>query len=140
MLQGLAAKIKGGVQTDKEIESRSKVNYYYQQIEDILNLKDTYDNGKPLLKATKGAIDDEEEGVQRLNVLFSISTSSGISQGNYGSSSWKNKLSVNSIPDETIKKDFIAVYDKITDQINRKNNTFIVKGYRGLEFTLKTDY
>jgi len=140
MLQGLASKIRGDVQTDKEVESRSKVNYYYQQIQDILSLKDTYDGGKPLLKATKGATDDEVDGIKRLNALFGISTSNGIDQGSYGSSSWKNKLPVNNIPDETIKKDFIAAYDKITDQIDRKNNTFIVKGYRGLEFTLKTDY
>jgi hypothetical protein len=111
-------------------QSRQTYVDYVVQLNKVLNLKDAYDRGNPLLKSTVNAtrvaglvsVDNVDEGARRIQALVNQ-----IKQSIGGKPApWQNKLSLDKlIPDH--KKIFVEQFNGLVKAVLDKDNTFIFK-------------
>jgi hypothetical protein len=111
-------------------QSRQTYVNYVVQLNKVLNLKDAYDRGNPLLKSTVNAtrvaglvsVDNVDEGARRIQALVNQ-----IKQSIGGKPApWQNKLSLDKlIPDH--KKIFVEQFNGLVKAVLDKDNTFIFK-------------
>jgi hypothetical protein len=111
-------------------QSRQTYVNYVTQLNKVLNLRDAYDRGNPLLKSTVNAtrvaglvsVDNVDEGARRIQALVNQ-----IKQSIGGKPApWQNKLSLDKlIPDH--KKIFVEQFNGLVKAVLDKDNTFIFK-------------
>jgi hypothetical protein len=108
-------------------QSRQTYVNYVTQLNKVLNLKDAYDRGNPLLKSTVNAtrvaglvsVDNVDEGARRIQALVNQ-----IKQTIAGKPApWQNKLELNKmIPDH--KKIFTEQFNGLIKAVLSRDNTF----------------
>lgn len=119
---------------------------YVLQINKVLLLQDVYDQGKPLLRSTKGATfesDNVTEAVNRLKALVNIRTQ------NIGNklAPWVNKLPLSKLNVDH-KKLFQDEFEKFAQAVLNRNNSFLFryptttnpKQYSNSGYTVNPDY
>lgn len=102
---------------DPGTASRNIYIQYVNLLNSVLQLKDGYDNLRPLLEATKGVFDDTTEAVSRMRGLINENTTPAV---------WKNKLDLSKLtPDH--KKLFREQFAALMNAVRTRNERFTFK-------------
>jgi hypothetical protein len=105
--------------SDPGTASRSTYIQYARLLNDVLLLRDGFDNLRPLLQATKGTINDNEaEAVSRMRGLINANITPAV---------WKNKLDLSKLtPDhkKLFREQFTALMNAIVSKVGAKSFPF----------------
>jgi|LakMenEpi03Aug12_release.lakeMendotaPanAssembly.Ray.scaffolds.fasta_scaffold16237_3 hypothetical protein len=105
--------------SDPGTASRSTYIQYARLLNDVLLLKDGFDNLRPLLKATKGTLNDNEaEAVARMRGLINENITPAV---------WKNKLDLSKLTPyhkKLFREQFTALMNAIVSKVGAKSFPF----------------
>jgi hypothetical protein len=116
---------------------------YVLQINKVLLLQDVYDQGNPLLRSTRGTVDNVEEAANRLRALVNIRPQK---IGN-NPAPWVNKLPLSKLNVDH-KKLFQDEFAKFIQAVLDRDNSFLFryptttnsKQYSNSGYTVNPDY
>jgi hypothetical protein len=102
---------------DPGLASRATYIQYATLLNEVLLLRDGYDNLRPLLEATTGVFDDTTEAVARMRGLINENITPAV---------WKNKLDLSKLsPDH--KKLFREQFNALMNAVRTRNGRFTFK-------------
>ena len=129
-------------------EDNAKQSYqlyvnYVLQINKVLLLQDVYDQRNPLLKSTKGIVDNVEEAANRLKALVNIR----LQKIGNNPAPWVNKLPLSKLNVDH-KKLFQDEFAKLIQAVLDRDNSFLFryptttnpKQYSNSGYTVNPDY
>lgn len=100
--------------SDPGLASRATYIQYTTLLNEVLLLRDGYDNLRPLLEATKGVFDDTTEAVARMRGLINENITPAV---------WKNKLDLSKLSSDH-KKLFREQFNALMNAVRTRNGRF----------------